>query len=49
MNLTNLQEDVKLLKDMNMDAFRFSIAWTRILPSEYSQTHNLHLIIQITE
>jgi beta-glucosidase/6-phospho-beta-glucosidase/beta-galactosidase len=34
-NLTNLQEDVKLLKDMNMDAFRFSIAWTRILPSEY--------------
>ena len=34
-NLTNLQEDVKLLKDMNMDTFRFSIAWTRILPSEY--------------
>ncbi|KAG2645003.1 hypothetical protein PVAP13_2KG392505 [Panicum virgatum] len=32
-NLTNLQEDVKLLKDMNMDAFRFSIAWTRILPT----------------
>ncbi|KAG2645000.1 hypothetical protein PVAP13_2KG392305 [Panicum virgatum] len=26
------KEDVKLLKDMNMDAFRFSIAWTRILP-----------------
>ncbi|KAL6655346.1 hypothetical protein ACP70R_006172 [Stipagrostis hirtigluma subsp. patula] len=27
------KEDVKLLKDMNMDAFRFSIAWTRILPN----------------
>uniref|UniRef100_A0A0D3HJ06 Beta-glucosidase n=1 Tax=Oryza barthii TaxID=65489 RepID=A0A0D3HJ06_9ORYZ len=26
------KEDVNLLKDMNMDAFRFSIAWTRILP-----------------
>ncbi|TVU10020.1 hypothetical protein EJB05_43523 [Eragrostis curvula] len=25
--------DVQLLKDMNMDAFRFSIAWTRILPN----------------
>nr|AAY23259.1 Glycosyl hydrolase family 1 [Oryza sativa Japonica Group]ABA91756.1 Cyanogenic beta-glucosidase precursor, putative [Oryza sativa Japonica Group] len=29
------KEDVNLLKDMNMDAFRFSIAWTRILPSEF--------------
>uniref|UniRef100_A0A0E0IZ46 Uncharacterized protein n=1 Tax=Oryza nivara TaxID=4536 RepID=A0A0E0IZ46_ORYNI len=27
------KEDVNLLKDMNMDAFRFSIAWTRILPN----------------
>uniref|UniRef100_A0A0A9AZS4 BGL29 n=1 Tax=Arundo donax TaxID=35708 RepID=A0A0A9AZS4_ARUDO len=27
------KEDVKLLKDMNLDAFRFSIAWTRILPN----------------
>ncbi|XP_066394564.1 beta-glucosidase 29-like [Miscanthus floridulus] len=25
--------DVQLLKDMNLDAFRFSIAWTRILPN----------------
>ncbi|RCV12244.1 hypothetical protein SEVIR_2G265100v4 [Setaria viridis] len=25
--------DVQLLKDMNMDAFRFSIAWSRILPT----------------
>ncbi|KAK3133679.1 hypothetical protein QOZ80_6AG0539640 [Eleusine coracana subsp. coracana] len=27
------KDDVKLLKDMNLDAFRFSIAWTRILPN----------------
>ncbi|XP_006660771.1 beta-glucosidase 30-like [Oryza brachyantha] len=27
------KEDVDLLTDMNMDAFRFSIAWTRILPN----------------
>ncbi|KAF8694847.1 hypothetical protein HU200_037944 [Digitaria exilis] len=33
-NLANMQDDVKFLKDMNMDAFRFSISWTRILPSD---------------
>ncbi|XP_038989653.1 furostanol glycoside 26-O-beta-glucosidase-like isoform X2 [Phoenix dactylifera] len=27
------QEDVKLLKDMGVDAYRFSISWSRILPS----------------
>ncbi|KAF8780983.1 hypothetical protein HU200_000950 [Digitaria exilis] len=27
------KDDVKFLKDMNMDAFRFSISWTRILPT----------------
>ncbi|XP_038989654.1 furostanol glycoside 26-O-beta-glucosidase-like [Phoenix dactylifera] len=26
------QEDVKLLKDMGLDAYRFSISWSRILP-----------------
>ncbi|KAJ0973073.1 hypothetical protein J5N97_021032 [Dioscorea zingiberensis] len=26
------KEDVKLLKDMNMDSYRFSISWSRILP-----------------
>ncbi|PWZ30977.1 hypothetical protein Zm00014a_024128 [Zea mays] len=26
------QEDVRLLKEMGMDAYRFSIAWSRILP-----------------
>jgi beta-glucosidase len=28
-----MQEDVRLMKDMGMDAYRFSISWTRILPS----------------
>ncbi|VAI19003.1 unnamed protein product [Triticum turgidum subsp. durum] len=27
------KEDLKLVVDMNMDAFRFSIAWSRILPT----------------
>ncbi|XP_039117930.1 LOW QUALITY PROTEIN: beta-glucosidase 13-like [Dioscorea cayenensis subsp. rotundata] len=27
------KDDVKLLKSLNMDAFRFSISWTRILPN----------------
>uniref|UniRef100_A0A453C6T4 Uncharacterized protein n=1 Tax=Aegilops tauschii subsp. strangulata TaxID=200361 RepID=A0A453C6T4_AEGTS len=26
------KEDVRLMKDMGMDAYRFSISWTRILP-----------------
>lgn len=26
------KHDIKLLKDMGMDAFRFSLSWTRILP-----------------
>eukprot|EP00091_Calanus_sinicus_P017398 TRINITY_DN37612_c0_g1_i1.p1 TRINITY_DN37612_c0_g1~~TRINITY_DN37612_c0_g1_i1.p1 ORF type:complete len:137 (-),score=25.50 TRINITY_DN37612_c0_g1_i1:64-474(-) len=26
------REDVKLLKDMGLNSYRFSIAWTRILP-----------------
>ncbi|XP_020974991.1 cyanogenic beta-glucosidase-like isoform X2 [Arachis ipaensis] len=27
-----LQEDVEIMKDLNMDAYRFSISWSRILP-----------------
>jgi beta-glucosidase len=27
------KEDVRLMKDMGMDAYRFSISWSRILPS----------------
>ena len=31
------QEDVQLMADMGMDAYRFSIAWSRILPSMWLQ------------
>lgn len=31
-----LQEDVALMKDMGMDAYRFSISWSRLLPSKIS-------------
>ncbi|XP_031256292.1 beta-glucosidase 12-like [Pistacia vera] len=31
-SLTHTQEDVKIMKDMNTDAFRFSISWSRVLP-----------------
>ncbi|KAL9420925.1 hypothetical protein AB3S75_038486 [Citrus x aurantiifolia] len=27
------KEDVKIMKEMNLDAFRFSISWSRLLPS----------------
>ncbi|XP_061342184.1 non-cyanogenic beta-glucosidase-like [Gastrolobium bilobum] len=27
------KEDVKMMKDMNMDSYRFSISWSRILPN----------------
>ncbi|WVZ00803.1 hypothetical protein V8G54_026872 [Vigna mungo] len=27
------KEDIKIMKDMNMDAYRFSISWPRILPN----------------
>ncbi|XP_057456249.1 cyanogenic beta-glucosidase-like [Lotus japonicus] len=28
----NYKEDVKMMKDMNLDSYRFSISWSRILP-----------------
>ncbi|KAL1560520.1 beta-glucosidase 13-like [Salvia divinorum] len=31
-HLEKLKEDLKLLKDMGVDAYRFSITWPRILP-----------------
>jgi beta-glucosidase/6-phospho-beta-glucosidase/beta-galactosidase len=30
------QEDVKLMHEMGLDAYRFSIAWTRIIPGSTS-------------
>ncbi|KHN06221.1 Non-cyanogenic beta-glucosidase [Glycine soja] len=29
---SSYQEDVKTVKDMNLDSYRFSISWSRILP-----------------
>ncbi|XP_010497127.1 PREDICTED: beta-glucosidase 32-like [Camelina sativa] len=28
------KEDIKLMKEMNLDTFRFSLSWSRILPSK---------------
>ncbi|KAL5976896.1 hypothetical protein ACLOJK_021232 [Asimina triloba] len=33
LSLTNTQKDVEITKDMGMDAYRFSISWSRILPN----------------
>lgn len=30
-----VQEDIQLLKKLNMDGFRFSFSWPRIFPREY--------------
>jgi beta-galactosidase GanA len=30
-----LQEDVQRMKEMGMDAFRFSISWSRVLPRKF--------------
>ncbi|KAL5983315.1 hypothetical protein ACLOJK_017399 [Asimina triloba] len=32
MRIIKLQEDIKIMKDMGLDGFRFSISWPRILP-----------------
>lgn len=32
-----MQEDVALMKKMGFDAYRFSIAWSRVLPSKKFQ------------
>ncbi|KAL5130108.1 Beta-glucosidase 24 [Glycine soja] len=31
-NINIIHEDVKIVKDMNLDSYRFSISWSRILP-----------------
>lgn len=36
----NYKEDVKLLKDMGMNAYRFSIDWPKILPDGGGQVNN---------
>ncbi|GLU19410.1 hypothetical protein SLE2022_356640 [Rubroshorea leprosula] len=32
-SLTNIQEDVGIMREMNLNAYRFSISWSRILPN----------------
>ncbi|KAI9165284.1 hypothetical protein LWI28_011025 [Acer negundo] len=34
------KEDVQIMKDMNLDAFRFSISWSRLLPRRISDRSN---------
>lgn len=34
------QEDVSILKDLGVDFYRFSLSWTRILPSGFSNDIN---------
>jgi len=34
--IVTIQEDVKLMVDTNLDAFRFSISWSRLIPSKSS-------------
>jgi beta-glucosidase/6-phospho-beta-glucosidase/beta-galactosidase len=42
------QEDVKLMHEMGLDAYRFSIAWTRIIPGSTSYVlQNKVLIIKV--
>ncbi|BBN10650.1 beta-glucosidase [Marchantia polymorpha subsp. ruderalis] len=35
------KDDIELLKDLNVDAYRFSIAWSRIIPDGIGQTVNM--------
>ena len=37
-----LQEDIELMHSLGVNSYRFSIAWTRILPSEF-KAHELLL------
>lgn len=44
------QEDINLMHSLGVDSYRFSIAWARILPSEFStlqplQSHNSYGIL----
>lgn len=34
-----MQGDVELMNDMGMDAYRFSISWSRILPGKFTLLH----------
>lgn len=32
--IDGVQEDVGIMKEMGLDAYRFSISWSRVLPSK---------------
>ncbi|KAG6477789.1 hypothetical protein ZIOFF_061220 [Zingiber officinale] len=36
MHIGGKQEDVKLMHDMGLDAYRFSISWSRVIPNRHS-------------
>lgn len=39
--LIRCQEDVKLMHAMGLDAYRFSIAWPRLIPGWYKESSNV--------
>lgn len=38
------QDDINLMAKMNFDAYRFSISWTRIFPSNATYISNTYSI-----
>lgn len=51
----HMEEDVKLLKELGLNAYRFSIAWTRIIPNGIGEINELgiqfyeNLITELTK
>ena len=43
-----LQEDVQLMVDTGLDAYRFSISWSRLIPSMITQVWSINYIRAIT-
>ena len=39
-----LQEDVQLMVDIGLDAYRFSISWSRLIPSMMTQVWSINYI-----
>lgn len=39
-SINHVKTDVKMIKDLGVDFYRFSIAWTRILPNGFSNEIN---------
>ena len=43
-----LKEDVQLMVDTGLDAYRFSISWSRLIPSMITQVWSINYIRAIT-